>query len=37
LNTEPGGQDARAEHTCEKRVDLAGKIDAIIAEDRSGL
>jgi hypothetical protein len=27
----------RAEHTCEKRVDLAGKLDAIIAEDRSGL
>jgi len=27
----------RAEQTCEKRVDLAGKLDAIIAEDRSGL
>jgi hypothetical protein len=27
----------RAEHTCEKRVDMAGKIDAIIAEDRTGL
>lgn len=27
----------RAEHTCEKRVDLAGKIDAIIKDDRSGL
>jgi hypothetical protein len=27
----------RAQQTCEKRVDLAGKIDAIIAEDRAGL
>jgi hypothetical protein len=27
----------RAQQTCEKRVDLAGKIDAIIAEDRTGL
>ena len=27
----------RAEHTCEQRVDLAGKLDAIIAEDRAGL
>ena len=27
----------RAEHTCEKRVNLAGKLDAIIDEDRSGL
>jgi hypothetical protein len=30
-------QRERAERTCEKRVDLAGKIDAIIAEDRAGL
>jgi hypothetical protein len=28
---------AQAQHTCEKRVDLAGKIDQIVAEDRSGL
>jgi hypothetical protein len=27
----------RAEHICEKRVDMPDKIDAIIAEDRSGL
>jgi hypothetical protein len=27
----------RAEHTCEKRVDMAGKLDRIIADDRSGL
>jgi hypothetical protein len=27
----------RAQQTCEKRIDLAGKIDAIIADDRSGL
>jgi hypothetical protein len=26
-----------AQHTCERRVDLAGKLDRIIAEDRSGL
>jgi hypothetical protein len=28
---------AQAQHTCERRVDLAGKLDQIIAEDRSGL
>jgi hypothetical protein len=28
---------AKAQHTCEQRVDLAGKIDRIVAEDRSGL
>jgi hypothetical protein len=27
----------RAEHTCEKRVDMAGKLDRIIADDRSAL
>jgi hypothetical protein len=35
----PGARRAlrRAQQTCEKRVNLAGKIDAIIAEDRTGL
>jgi hypothetical protein len=27
----------QAQHTCEKRVDMAGKLDRIIADDRSGL
>ena len=26
-----------AQHTCEKRVDMAGQLDRIIADDRSGL
>ena len=28
---------ARAQHTCETRVNMAGKLDVIIADDRSGL
>ena len=28
---------ARAQHTCETRVNVAGKLDVIIADDRSGL
>jgi hypothetical protein len=27
----------QTQHTCEKRVDLAGKLDRIVADDRSGL
>jgi hypothetical protein len=27
----------QAQHTCEKRVDMAGQLDRIIADDRSGL
>jgi hypothetical protein len=28
---------AQAQHNCEKRVDMAGQLDRIIADDRSGL
>jgi hypothetical protein len=28
---------AKAQHTCERRVNMAGKLDVIIADDRSGL
>ncbi len=27
----------QAQHTCEKRVNMAGQLDRIIADDRSGL
>src|SRR3954471_14308718 len=33
----PTQAQARAQRVCEARVDLAGKLDEIIAEDRSGL
>jgi hypothetical protein len=33
----PSPRLSRAQHTCEKRVDLAGRLDRIIADDRSGL
>jgi hypothetical protein len=33
----PSAGFRRADRTCEKRVNLAGKLDRIIAEDRSGL
>ncbi len=36
-STPPSAGLRQAQHTCEKRVNLAGKLDRIIAEDRSGL
>ena len=35
--TRPSPRARQAQLTCEKRVNLAGKLDRIIAEDRSGL
>jgi hypothetical protein len=36
-STPPSARLRLAQHTCEKRVILAGKLDRIIARDRSGL
>ena len=36
-STPPSARLRQAQHTCEKRVNLPGKLDRIIAEDRSGL
>ena len=36
-STPPSARLRQAQRTCERRVNLAGKLDRIIAEDRSGL